>query len=57
MRVRMFGVFKAIERWASQSDDRMRLMVISIWVGFGVTVVAFIMILAWFALPREISGY
>jgi len=57
MRVRMFGVFKAIERWASQSDDRMRLMVISIWVGFGVTVVAFIMILAWFALPRETSGY
>jgi hypothetical protein len=53
----MFGVFKAIERWASQSDDRMRFMVISIWIGLGVTVVAFIMILAWIALPRQTSGY
>ena len=51
----MFGVFKAVERWASQSDARMRLAVISIWIGFGLLVIGTTMGLAWVMLPSDYS--
>jgi hypothetical protein len=34
----MTGILRAIERWASASDDRMRLIVILVWASFGIFV-------------------
>jgi hypothetical protein len=36
--IKMTGILRAIERWASASDDRMRLIVILVWASFGIFV-------------------
>jgi hypothetical protein len=48
---RVSDVFKAIENWASQSEDRARLLIILVWLLFGVAVVASIAIMAIVILP------
>ena len=45
-------VLKAIEHWASQSEDRVRLLVILMWVAFGVTVVGATVVAAQIMVPR-----
>jgi hypothetical protein len=49
----MTGIFKAIERWASESDDRMRLAIILIWLAMGAIVLGVILVAAWIMLPPE----
>ena len=49
----MMGIFRAIELWASESDDRVRLLVILIWVGFGVLTVLSTLIAGWIMLPHD----
>ncbi len=44
-------MFKAIENWASQSEDRARLLIIFVWLLFGVAVVVAIAIMAVIILP------
>ena len=43
-------LLKAIEQWASQSDDRVRLLIILIWAGFGILVLLVTSITAWIML-------
>ena len=46
-------MFKAIENWASQSEDRARLLIILVWLLFGVAVVVSIAIMAVIVLPGQ----
>jgi hypothetical protein len=50
---RVTGIFRAIERWASESDDRMRLVIILVWASFGTLVIISTMIAARIMLPPE----
>jgi hypothetical protein len=45
------GIFRAIEHWASESDDRVRLLIILVWVGFGVLILLSTLIAGWIMLP------
>lgn len=45
-------VFKAIENWASQDPDRVRLLIILVWVALGVVVLGSTVALALFILPK-----
>jgi hypothetical protein len=47
------NIFKAFERWASESDDRVRLAIILVWVAMGMIVLGAILIAAWIMLPPE----
>ena len=49
-------MFKAIENWASQSEDRARLLIIAIWLLFGVAVVVSIGVMAVIMFPAEFWG-
>jgi phage shock protein PspC (stress-responsive transcriptional regulator) len=49
----MQRILKAIELWASESDDRVRLLVILIWVAFGVFVLLSILVTALIMLPPD----
>lgn len=49
-------MFKAIENWASQSEDRARLLIIAIWMLFAFAVVASIGVMAFIMLPPEFWG-
>ena len=49
----MTGIFKSIERWASESDDRVRLLMILIWAALGVIVLIAILTAAWIMLPPD----
>lgn len=46
-------MFKQIEEWASQSDERARLLIIAIWLGFGAAVLIAIVVMAVVMLPAE----
>ena len=46
------GIFRSIEHWASESDDRIRLLIILIWVGFGVLTLLSTLIASWIMLPN-----
>jgi polyferredoxin len=48
---RVTGILKAIERWASESDDRMRLVIILVWASFGMLVIMSTVIAGWIMLP------
>jgi polyferredoxin len=49
----MTGILRAIERWASVNDDRMRLIIILVWASFGMLVLISTVIAAWIMLPPE----
>jgi hypothetical protein len=51
--LRIKRIFKAIEQWASASDDRVRLLIILVWAGFGVFVILAILITAWIMVPFD----
>lgn len=53
LKIRVSGLFKAIERWASASDKNMRLMIILIWIGFGVLVLIATLVAAWITVPSD----
>jgi hypothetical protein len=44
-------VFKAIENWASQSEERARLLIILVWLLFGMAVLTAMGIIAVILLP------
>jgi hypothetical protein len=46
-------VLKVIENWASQSEDRARLLIIAVWLLFGFAVLAGIAVIAIILLPPE----
>ena len=50
---RVTGLFKAIERWASQSDERVRLLVVLVWVVFGILVLGTTLVAALVMLPED----
>jgi hypothetical protein len=47
------GVVASIEAWASESDERVQLLMILIWVAFGVIALTVIAIIAVVMLPPE----
>ena len=53
MNRRVTGIFKAFERWASESDDRVRLVIILLWASFGMLVLISTLVAAWILLPPE----
>lgn len=53
VKIGVTGMLKAIERWASESDERMRLFIVLIWAGFGIVVLISTAIAAWVMLPPE----
>ncbi len=50
-RANVTRVFRAIEQWASESDDRVRLLIIFVWMAFGIIVLITTAIVAWIMLP------
>ena len=46
-------MLKVIENWASQSEDRARLVIIAVWLLFGCAVLAGIAVIAVILLPAE----
>lgn len=48
----MQRIFKAIELWASESDDRSRLLIIFVWIAFGILVLLSILTTAWIMVPH-----
>jgi hypothetical protein len=52
-RIRMKAILKTIEQWASESDDRVKLLIILVWAGFGVLAVLSTLIVAWVMLPPD----
>jgi hypothetical protein len=47
----MKEILKSIEQWASESDDRVTLLIILVWVAFGVVALGSTLIAAWIMLP------
>ncbi len=52
-KVSVIGLLKSIEKWASESDERSRLLVILIWAAFGVFVLISTLIAALIMLPAQ----
>jgi hypothetical protein len=48
----MQRIFKAIELWASESDDKARLLIIFVWIAIGLIVLLAIAITAWIMVPH-----
>ena len=53
LKIKVTGILKSLERWASESEERSRLVIILIWVGFGLFVIGAILIAAWIMLPAS----
>jgi hypothetical protein len=49
----MTRIFKAIEQWASESDERVRLMIILVWVALGIFVLLSTLVTAWIMVPLD----
>jgi hypothetical protein len=49
--VKVSNFLKSIEKWASESDDRARLLVILIWAGFGLLVLIAIAMTTLLTIP------
>ncbi len=49
----MNSIFKSIEQWASESDDRVKLLIILVWAGFGILAILSTLIVAWIMLPPD----
>ncbi len=47
------GIVTSIEAWASQSDERIQLLMLLIWIGFGVLALTIIAVIAVAILPPE----
>jgi hypothetical protein len=47
------GIFRSIEHWASERDERIRFLIILIWVGFGVLTLLSTLIAGWIMLPPD----
>ena len=48
----MTRILKAIEQWASECGDRVTLLIILVWAGFGVLVLLSVLITAWIMVPQ-----
>ena len=42
----------SLEKWASQSDERTRLVILLVWAGFGVLVIIAVALIAFLTVPR-----
>ena len=49
-------MLKAIENWASQSEDRVRLLLVLVCLAFGVLVVSATVVAALLLVPRVFWG-
>jgi hypothetical protein len=53
LRTGMTRIFKAIEQWASESDERIRLLIILVWVALGIFVLLSTLVTAWIMVPLD----
>jgi hypothetical protein len=51
----MKAVLKAIETWGSESEERLKLLMLLIWAGFGACVLLVALIAAWLVLPPDFT--
>ncbi|HQT78012.1 MAG TPA: hypothetical protein PLD10_13235 [Rhodopila sp.] len=51
----MTGLLRALEKWASENDQRMRLVIILIWVALGMIVVVAVLVMALLTMPQTPS--
>lgn len=51
----MKAILRAIEQWASESEDRVKLLILLVWAGFGVVVLLSTLIVAWIMLPPDFT--
>jgi hypothetical protein len=53
MKARLKEIATSIETWASESDDRVQLLIMLIWLAFGLLAILLIVVIAMFVLPPE----
>ena len=53
----MRRIFRAIELWASESDDKARLLIIFVWLAIGAFVLVAISITAWIMVPHDFRWF
>jgi polyferredoxin len=51
----MKAILRTIELWASENDDRVKLLIILVWAGFGAFVLISTLIAAWIMLPPNFT--
>ncbi len=52
-KARLTETLKSIETWASESDERVQLLMLLIWIALGVIVLIVVVIVAIVMLPPE----
>ena len=57
LNIRVNGVLKSIEQWASTSDDNMRLAIILVSAGIALAVIVALLVVAWFTLPPTLKFF
>ena len=55
LNVRVNGILRSIEQWASASDDNMRLAIALVLAGIGLIVVIALLAVAWITLPPSLK--
>ena len=55
LNVRVNGILRSIEQWASASDDNMRLAITLVLAGIGLIVVIALLAVAWITLPPSLK--
>jgi hypothetical protein len=53
VRQKVKAMLPIIEQWASQSENRFRLLVLLVWTGFGILAVLSTAITGWIMLPQH----
>jgi hypothetical protein len=53
MTARLKEIATSIETWASESDDRVQLLIMLIWLALGLLAILVIVVIALFVLPPE----
>jgi hypothetical protein len=51
----MKAILAIIEQWASESEGRVRLLVLLVWTGFGILAVLSTAIAGWVMLPQHFN--
>ena len=55
LNIRVNGILRSIEQWASASDDNMRLAIALVLAGIGLIVVIALLAVAWITLPPSLK--
>lgn len=57
LNIRVSGFLRTIERWASASDENMRLAIMLVSAAIGLFVVIAVLIAAWITLPATLKFF